>query len=73
MTYIGMRQAATAQWMALRPIIEVCAGYNLYEGVGLRREAWWLQEETEKKLQATLAGISWEASRRRLLGDSVTH
>ena len=46
MTYIGRRQSTVAQWMSLRPIFKVCEGGKGYEGGGLRREAWWLQEET---------------------------
>ena len=53
-TYIGILQATVAQWVALRPIFEVCAGENGYDGGGLRREAWWRQEASEKQLRATL-------------------
>ena len=33
MTYIGRHQATVVQWVALRPIIEVCAGEKSYGGV----------------------------------------
>ena len=32
MSYIGRLQATMAQWVALRPIIEVCTGEKGYEG-----------------------------------------
>ena len=57
MTYIGRRQATVAKWVALRPIIEVCAGNTGYEGGGLRREEWWNQGAAYKQLRATLEEI----------------
>ena len=71
-TYIGRRQTTMAEWVALRPLYEVCAKEKGYEGGGRRREAWWRQEATEKQLWATLAGISQEDKRRRQLGERVT-
>ena len=71
MTYIGRQQATVAQWVALRLLSEVCEREKGYGGVELRREAWWLQETTEKKLWATLVGISWEAKRRRRFGEII--
>ena len=65
--YIGIRKATVAQWVTLQPILEVCAGEKGCEGGGLSREAWWLQEATEKQLQATLERISWEEKKRRRL------
>ena len=41
MNYIGTRQEIVAQWVALRPMFEVCEGEKGYEGGGRRREAWW--------------------------------
>ena len=38
MTYIVIRQATVAQWVAVRPIFEVCAGEKGYKGGGLWRE-----------------------------------
>ena len=57
MIYIGRRKATVAQWVEVRPIFEVFAGEKGYEGGVRRREDWWRQEVTEKKLWATLAGI----------------
>ena len=37
-TYIGRRQATVAEWVALRPIFEVCAKETGYEGGGRLRE-----------------------------------
>ena len=44
----------------------MCAGEKGYEGGGLRREAWWHQEATEKQLRETFKGVSQEANRKRL-------
>ena len=33
--YIGLRQAMVAQWVALRPLLEVCVMETGYEGRGL--------------------------------------
>ena len=38
MIYIGRRQGTVAQWVALRPIFEVCTGEKSYKGLGLRRD-----------------------------------
>ena len=72
MTYIGRWQVTVAQWVALRPLFEVCAREKGYGGGGRRRADWWHQEATEKQLWATLAGISQEAKRRRIFGENVT-
>ena len=69
MTYIQILQATVAQWGVLRPIVGVCSGEKSYKGSGCRKEAWWRQEVTEKKLWATLTGVSREATRRRLQGE----
>ena len=65
--HIEQRQETAAQWVALRPLFEVCARDTGYEGGGLRKEAWWLQEATEKQLRATLVE-SREAKGRRSIG-----
>ena len=69
MTYIGRQQATVAKCVALRPIFEVFTGEKGYEMIGLRREAWWSQEVTEKQLWETLTGVSQEANRSRLQGE----
>ena len=46
--YIERRQATVAQWVALRPLFEVCARETENEGGGRRRKAWWRQEATKK-------------------------
>ena len=38
--YIEKRHATVAQWVALRPLFEVCARETGYEGGGLRRTVW---------------------------------
>ena len=50
MTYIGRQQLTVAQWVALRLILEVCAGKKVYEGGGSSRYAWWRQEASDKHL-----------------------
>ena len=65
MTYIGIIQGAMAQWVAMRPILEVCARDTGCEGGGLRREEWWRQEVPETQIRETLEETSWESSRRR--------
>ena len=53
------------QWVALRPIFEVCArdkGYR--EGGGHRGDSWWQQEAPENHSKETLEEILWEASKR---------
>ena len=69
-TYIEQRQATVAQWVALRPLFEVCARETGYEGGGWMRKVWWRQEATEKQLQATLED-SREAKRRRRSGGKM--
>ena len=61
--YIEIRQATVAQWVAIRPLFEVCARETGYEGGRRRMEVWWFQEATEKQLRVTLAD-SWEAKGR---------
>ena len=43
MNYIVRPQATVEQWVALRPIFEVCEGDKGYEGGEHRMEAWWSQ------------------------------
>ena len=52
--YIEKQQAIVSQWVALRPLFEVCARETGYEGGRRSRKEWWRQEATEKKLQVTL-------------------
>ena len=72
MNYIGRQQSIVAQWVALGPIFEVCAGETGYEESGRRREAWWRKDVTKKQLQETLAGVSQEVIRRRIQVESNT-
>ena len=41
--YINNRQAVLAEWVALRPIFEVCAKDTGYDGGRRLRELWWQQ------------------------------
>ena len=63
-TYIGIQQATMAQWVALRPLFEVCARETLYKGGGHKRDAWWRQEAPEKQIRATLADLRKDKRRR---------
>ena len=53
--YIGRQQAMVAQWVALRPLLEVCSRETVYEGGGGRKQRlWWRQRNTEENLCDTL-------------------
>ena len=70
-TYIDRRQAPVAEWCALRPILKVCDRDTGYEGGGRRREPWWRQTASRKKLSASLKETSAVARERR--GKSVRY
>ena len=53
-TYIGRCQAKVAQWVALRPILEVCVWKTAYEGGDRKRRQWWKKGETAEALRTTL-------------------
>ena len=40
---IEQKKANVAQWVALRPLFEVCARDTGYDGGGRRRKVWWRQ------------------------------
>ena len=40
-----------AQWVALRPLFELCARETRYEGGERSRKVWWIQEATEKNFK----------------------
>ena len=46
-----------AEWVALRPILEVCDRETGYEGGVILQEPWWRQTATRKQLRATLKDI----------------
>ena len=70
--YIGIWQETVAQWVALQPIFEVCAGKTGYWGGGHRREAWWRKGAEYKQRWATLEENSQEErSRRQQEGRSI--
>ena len=39
--YIDKRQVTVAEWVALRPIIDICDRDTGYEGGGRSHEPWW--------------------------------
>ena len=53
-----------AEWVALRPILEVCNRETGYKGGGRRRETWWRQTAAIKQLSATLKYILVAARER---------
>ena len=67
--YIEQRKATVAQWVALRPLFEVCERKTGYEGGGWRRKVWWRQEATEKQLRVTLEESREAKGRRRSSGE----
>ena len=56
--YIERRQAMLAEWVALRPIFEVCVKETGFEDGGRAREQWWCQTAAERQLKTTLKDIS---------------
>ena len=70
-TYIDKRQMTVAEWVALRPIIEICDRETGYKGGGRRCEPWWRKTAAWKELSTRLEEISaaerarrWEYGRR---------
>ena len=55
--YINRRQATVAEWVELRPILEVYNRDTGYEGGGRLREPWWRQTTAIKQLSYTLKEI----------------
>ena len=51
---IGQIQGTVSQWVALLPILKLCARDTGYEGKGCRRDAWWIQEARETHIRETL-------------------
>ena len=59
--FIDRRQEMVAQWVALRPIFEVCAQQETsYKGGGRRRPLWWRKTEVDAQLRVILGYISAE-------------
>ena len=44
--YMEQQQEIVVQWVALRPLFEVCTRETGYKKWGWRRKAWWRQEAT---------------------------
>ena len=63
-TYVDRRQATVAEWVALRPIFDICAREMGYEGGGRLWVPWWRQAAAEKQLKVTVEAV-WEAARVR--------
>ena len=45
------------EWVALRPILEVCERETGYDVEGRRQNPWWRQTAARKQLSATLKEI----------------
>ena len=63
--FIDKRQATVTEWVALRPVLEVCNRGAGYEGGGRRRDLLWRQTADQKQLKATLEDILEAARERR--------
>ena len=63
-TYIGKSQGTGTQWVALRPIFEVCEQEQCFEGGGWRKEA------PDELLIDTLTEASQEAQLRQRWQDT---
>ena len=46
-TYIDRRQATVAEWLALRPILEVCEKEKAYKRRRRRQDPWWRQTKPD--------------------------
>ena len=53
-----------AEWVALRPIFEVCVNETSYKGGGKLPMPWWIQAASEKQLRLML-GVILAAARER--------
>ena len=54
-----------AEWVALRPMLEVCDRDTGCEGGGRSRELWWRKTVARKQMSAMLKEISMAARERR--------
>ena len=64
-TYIDKRKAKLVEWVALRPIFDICTKETGYEGGGDGVwDKWWRQAAAEQHLKAMLKEIL-EAERDR--------
>ena len=53
-TYIEQMQVSVAEWVALRPIFEVCAKETGYKGGGRHQDPWMRQAAANKNLRDKL-------------------
>ena len=63
--YIDKRQVTVAEWLELRPILDIFNIETGYEGGGRRRETWWRQTADRKHMRSMLEEILEMASVRR--------
>ena len=56
-TYIERKQAIVAEWVALRPILELCDRWTGYDGGRRHQEPWWRKTSARKQLSAKLKEI----------------
>ena len=59
------RQATLAEWVAIRPIFDVCSRETGYEEGRRLRVPWWRQKAEENKLRVAVESISEAAMVRR--------
>ena len=51
------QQATVAEWVATRPIFDVCAREKGYEGGERLQVSWWIQKAAEEHLRVTVEAI----------------
>ena len=56
-TYLDRRQVTFSDWVALRPIFDVCAIETGYEGGGRLQVLWWSQDTAEKQMKVMVEAI----------------
>ena len=55
--YVDRLQATVAEWVAIRPIFDVCVRDTGYEGWGILWVPWWRQKSAENRLRVTVEEI----------------
>ena len=64
--YKNRIQVMVYQWVAFRPVFEVCVQHETCYEVGVRRQPpWWRQMVVDAQLRVTLEDIAAEVRERR--------
>ena len=56
--YVARGQATVAEWVATRPILDVCVQDTGFEGGGILRVPWWRQKAAEDHMRVLVEAIS---------------